>query len=701
MGALDDLLPIRRIKVDGEVQPFVRDIDFDSGTIDVTVDEAAGVATVGLGSRVPQLPSTASVIQPSGDTTGATDRAAIQAALTAGRPVYLVPGATYYLDQAVTLPTGAKLLCSGPGRAVVQAASAWAPAAGSADDRTIALLLATGTVGSTVNTTLATIALRGDRQINPTSTTSMVDGTWLLLQGTTDTHSTGDVYNASGQEAVEQIVQLSGAPAAGWVTLAQGCRSNHRITGTTVKDCTPVTDVEIHGIDFVTTGNHACAISCRYAARIRVSDVSFSGFARAGLDAYGVHALHVGHVHNAGGCNSLVKGETCQDCIIGDGSWTYAATATRYHANGIPRAQIDFSGRCYGLSIDVGTLGRGVCAMRLVGSFGCSVAFFTAVDFDSAQSKSRDPQTLGSQVATGLESGANDTSGPEAAEFGFGNHFEGILCIDHRHDDAGSVPSDAGVCVYLHDDYLTTVGSIQVLNKGRTYTDSLNGDGNFFCAGVSFKDWIGTVDSIGMTGVSYAIQTYGSYVNAQIAAVNLHGNAGRSLAVYPTYFNHAGESGLYFGTLRIDGYGHWIRFGSSFADVAMRIGTLICSTDIFTNVIPAYASSAVTVGKIVEMASTGTASTTKRRCAHAGAATVKPAVCAIGGPFDVSTGWVMVSLLPGRMNTIETAAAVNAGDKLESNASSVAAVNASTTFDAFIGRAMQQTAAGGKTLVGP
>lgn len=46
MGALDDLLPIRRIKVDGEVKPFVRDLDFDSAALDVTVDESTGVATI-------------------------------------------------------------------------------------------------------------------------------------------------------------------------------------------------------------------------------------------------------------------------------------------------------------------------------------------------------------------------------------------------------------------------------------------------------------------------------------------------------------------------------------------------------------------------------------------------------------------------------------------------------------------------------
>lgn len=48
------------------------------------------------------LPENAEALAPSGDTTGATDRAAIQAALTAGRPVYLVPGATYYRDIEFT-----------------------------------------------------------------------------------------------------------------------------------------------------------------------------------------------------------------------------------------------------------------------------------------------------------------------------------------------------------------------------------------------------------------------------------------------------------------------------------------------------------------------------------------------------------------------------------------------------------------------
>jgi hypothetical protein len=44
--ALPDFLPIRRILVDGVVQPFVTDIDFDSAALDVDVDESAGVATI-------------------------------------------------------------------------------------------------------------------------------------------------------------------------------------------------------------------------------------------------------------------------------------------------------------------------------------------------------------------------------------------------------------------------------------------------------------------------------------------------------------------------------------------------------------------------------------------------------------------------------------------------------------------------------
>lgn len=48
------------------------------------------------------IPANAVVVQPSGITSGVTDRAAIQAALDGGFPVYLVPGATYYRDVEFT-----------------------------------------------------------------------------------------------------------------------------------------------------------------------------------------------------------------------------------------------------------------------------------------------------------------------------------------------------------------------------------------------------------------------------------------------------------------------------------------------------------------------------------------------------------------------------------------------------------------------
>lgn len=119
------------------------------------------------GVAAPPLPSTATVIQPSGITTGATDRAAIQAALTAGRPVYLVPGATYYLDApiAITAAAPGALLCLDPSNpAHICRGSSFTPgASGAADDPANCLISYASTLAGADETTLATTVVRRGR----------------------------------------------------------------------------------------------------------------------------------------------------------------------------------------------------------------------------------------------------------------------------------------------------------------------------------------------------------------------------------------------------------------------------------------------------------------------------------------------------------------------------------------------------------
>ena len=64
MGALDGLLPVRQILVDGEATPFLRDLDFSSATFDLTVDETAGKLSIAIASdfAVDQLQGAAILI---------------------------------------------------------------------------------------------------------------------------------------------------------------------------------------------------------------------------------------------------------------------------------------------------------------------------------------------------------------------------------------------------------------------------------------------------------------------------------------------------------------------------------------------------------------------------------------------------------------------------------------------------------------
>jgi hypothetical protein len=691
-----------QIAAAGEV-PAVRMITAGAGLDgggDLSADRTLEIEPSVLASIAAAMPlptGTVRIAHEAGDTTGASFRARVVAALILSSSIFVEPGA-HRTDEPISIPSQARIFSIGEQFTTLEPGSDWAPASGSADDRTVTLLRVEGTV-TAVSTTLASIAQADQRQANLTSATG-TNELWLVFKGTESNHSGGDVYNASGAEAVESLAEVSGAPVGAWVNLRTPMRAHHRLTGTTVQSVSVVQGVHIEGIGFRTTGNHACAITSRYARNCRFDNLSFSGFARAGVDWIGVHSMYVGRVHDDGGNNSIVKGESIQHCVIGDGRWSFNPDGARCHANGIPRAKVDLSNQPIGNTIDVGQVGRGVCGVRIAGGWGHTTRGYEAIDFDSAPAKLRDPQTAGSQVATGYESGANRIAPPEAAEFGHGNHLESIVCINHRHDDTGSMPSDGGVCVYLHDDFGASVGTIQIVNKGPGPTETINGDSNFGCYGVSIKDWSGSIDAINATGASYALQTYGTFARAAIGSVNLVGNAGRSLAQIPVYFNHGIEgAGPDIALLTINGFNERIRFGPNFADPSLRIREYRDGSQVWTEVSAAFASSAVTRGKIGTISSSGTTATTKRRVAHATGPGTNACVIVAGGPLDASTGWCLVAKLPGAINYVETAGAVNAGDKLESNASGVAVVNAAATWDACIGRAKFATAAGGMAAV--
>lgn len=124
------------------------------------------------------LPDRAEALAPSGDTTGADDRAAIQAALTAGRPVYLVPGATYYLDQTVTLPTGAQLRAD---ESTIVPGSTWAPAASLADDNSVAFFRAASSHAADPITTTNGAVTRHTKTVVCTDASAISIGDWVLV----------------------------------------------------------------------------------------------------------------------------------------------------------------------------------------------------------------------------------------------------------------------------------------------------------------------------------------------------------------------------------------------------------------------------------------------------------------------------------------------------------------------------------------
>jgi len=127
----------------------------------------------------PELPTNAVVYAPSADSTGATDRAAIQTALNNDDPVYLQPEATYYLDQPVTIPSGGRIRCVGPGRAIIVAGSGWTPSAAAVEDVAVCFFAAVTGVPSTATTTLTAQAYGDQESVGATA--SIAASSWILI----------------------------------------------------------------------------------------------------------------------------------------------------------------------------------------------------------------------------------------------------------------------------------------------------------------------------------------------------------------------------------------------------------------------------------------------------------------------------------------------------------------------------------------
>jgi hypothetical protein len=130
------------------------------------------------------------LVVPSGDTTGATDWANIGGALAAASgpmAVTLIPG-TYYINQAIALPTGCALAGSGKGTTVIQAATS---------GLTMVELASTATTGVTIRDLTLSGASLAAHAISLNDSTVTADAQHLIANVFAETCTSDNVVIGS------------------------------------------------------------------------------------------------------------------------------------------------------------------------------------------------------------------------------------------------------------------------------------------------------------------------------------------------------------------------------------------------------------------------------------------------------------------------------------------------------------------------
>lgn len=539
-------------------------------------------------SNIPKLLESDSLalLSPSGDTSGVTDRTVIVEALASSTysVIYLLEG-TYYLDQAISVPSSKYLGCPF-GLAIVKPTFTGS----GADNRTNAVFLVQGTVTGSVNTTISANAYMGDGYIKSTaSVSSSLAGSWLRMRGV---NTAGTFSGDNSTAIISEIIQIASGFAGGTqVTLNQLVKVNH-MTGTTLQSLTPVVDATLEGIWIDSSDNSTIAVGVLVedAARITLKRIWGSNLSRAVVSAYGSCHLTFEGCGSRGSTNCTLLRETCQH--FRSHQTTRTAEGNRAHAAGIPRPELTMRAMCVSGMDDGGEFSHCVGVLRQWGGINNFQSNITAHDVDCTLMISRDTN-LTDHLAVGsvFDGGPSDaTAGEYHYELGFGCGISNITATSVRHQD-GFNPDGGGTIGQFalhyksHRNFRATNVAIDNMGRDSAYV-------GFYLSGIMVSDCTGFFAEHTIRGAQCGLYSVGTTDNTFFDGLSIYATAGETPhALIPLgfYFNNSGgfQTSLHFDRVRMVGYSaDWAHFGSSFNDRWLVISYLTLSGRPFSKVKP-------------------------------------------------------------------------------------------------------------------
>jgi hypothetical protein len=477
-------------------------------------------------------PSTTSdgvVIPASGDTTGAIDRLAIATAIANGRNAYLIPGATYYLDQRTTVTAASPGGIIGDAANPANICQGTLFAVGGADDPTNCYFRYSSTLAGADTTTLSASIRRGRRSFTTTAPLTSPIGKTYRFRSIGS--ASGGLGGLDTDVEITELVTVESGTGPYIADKAIGATHGANVDAsntTQVREVTTVVrDVVVTGVRFHSAQSvggaattMAAAILLEHVVGANIS-IEASGFSRAAVEWHFSRDCSVS-VTGCGGNNGLCWERTSQESRV---HVVNKAGGLRCHTLGTPRAMlyVDYlsAGGQY-----TGDIQNCVVGAEFVGYIDAFVPRFHVTDADCTERVNRDAARLldvgGSQgvgagiMIRGIQTGTTFDESPYGMVMG---EIHLLQC--------GGPTTDAAQLAWLAvDTHGIKISSLTIENKGgdATVTEPYRTGGAMWVDTYSAQ-----IDSYQTSGVENALAFYGSWNRLHIGTwrwdpVNAHTN---------------------------------------------------------------------------------------------------------------------------------------------------------------------------------
>jgi len=486
---------------------------------------------------------------PTGDASGASDRAAFNARLAYGN-LRLRPEGVYYVDQPISVPSGRKII--GNGCTIIPTY-----ASGLAfDDDDNAVFLVHGVETVTVNTTLAADVPAGALAITTVaSVPSDQAGKYLRLSGSNpaDTFlmdSTGVV--------VTEWVQVSASHPGGTTVAIQRPTHIAHDSSHTVNSGEPLTDARVEGVFVDATGNDTVgyAVHIKDAVRVHVQEFSGRIFSRSVYGAEDSQSITTDGITNRGSCNGTLYRASVHGGYFRNTRRT--SEGARTHVNGYPQHELMMHRHCVACFDDGGLIEHACGGLRQWGGIGCLQANFVINDLDITELVDRDPNYATDATVGIVYDGGSGQFFPieRTGAFSFGCGVANIRATNVRAKNTVVVDTHCQSAIYFHDQWGFHLSNVAVENIGE---DPTNGGPPL--SGMVISDAAGgSIVGLRLRGIDMGIRWQNVTGDVWIDDCELVGRAGTvgGNAIGPAlwFANNGGpRKGAKIGSLIISGFG--------------------------------------------------------------------------------------------------------------------------------------------------